>query len=417
LLGTNAVTCDMVNYARREGAYVIVTDNLPAQKSAGKLIADEAWMISTADIDEIEQLAKDNKVDGVLAGVSEFNLERAMTLCERMGLPFYCTRSQWETCTNKQRFKQLCRNNGVPVVKEYQVDQNNKIEDLMNIKYPVIVKPVDRSSGIGIRICQDQNELLKAYEKAASLSNVKQAIVEEFVEGDEFNAGYTIKDGKFRLTYMTDRYLDLESSEMMPLPQAYILPSRYIYRYTEVLNDIVIKAFSSIGLANGFIFVQGKFNNQGFHLFEANFRFGGSALHRFNTRINGINCMEMLVNYALTGEMGDYGVGLINPRFDKYCCCLLLPSKGGLVGSISGLDEVIHMKNLIAFDKNYDVGDYVEESSTLRQVHLRFLLIDNTIQELKNSICQIQDTVKVLDDKGNNMLLHPLDTNRVEFGS
>ena len=61
LLGTNPGTTDMVNYARSQGAYVIVTDNLPPDKSAAKLIADEAWPISTADVDTLEKLAINNQ--------------------------------------------------------------------------------------------------------------------------------------------------------------------------------------------------------------------------------------------------------------------------------------------------------------------------------------------------------------------
>ena len=75
----------------------------------------------------------------------------------------------------------------------------------------MIVKPVDTSAGIGIGICYNEDELLKAYAKAVSVSKTNQAIVEEFIEGDEFNAAYTIKDGQFSLTYIADRYLDPEA--------------------------------------------------------------------------------------------------------------------------------------------------------------------------------------------------------------
>ena len=61
LLGTNGGTTDMVNYARSQGAYVIVTDNLPPEKSAAKLIADEAWPVDTADVDTLEKLAIQTK--------------------------------------------------------------------------------------------------------------------------------------------------------------------------------------------------------------------------------------------------------------------------------------------------------------------------------------------------------------------
>ena len=141
--------------------------------------------------------------------------------------------------------------------------------------------------------------------------------------------------------------------------------------------------------------------------------FAGFLLHRFTSRINGINYMEMLVNFALTGKMDGYDLSLDNPKFNKYCCNLVLVSKGGVVGKIIGLEEIKKKKSLIAVDKMYDVGDYIEKSGTLRQIHLRFYLIEDTIQELKNSIKEIQDTVKVLDDKGNDMLLPPFNTDRI----
>jgi biotin carboxylase len=416
ILGTNSSSCEMVKYARSQGAYVIVTDNLPAAKSAAKQIADESWMVSTADVDTIEKLARQNKVDGVFAGASEFNLEAAMTVCERMGLPFFCNRTQWEICSDKLRFKQLCRDNGVPVIKEYRIDGNYRFEDLNKIKYPVVVKPVDLSAGKGLRLCQNQDQLRQSYEQALSLSKTKKAIVEEFVEGDEFTAAYTIKNGEFRLTFMMDRYVDLEPSEMrtMGLPQAFILPSKYIDKYIAELNTNVIKMFKSIGLMNGFIFVQGRLNDEGFHLFESNYRLGGSSFHRFNIKLNGVNCMEMLVNYALTGEMDGYDLRLINPKFNRYCCCLPLLSKGGIVGKISGLEEIRNKHSLIDMDNVYEVGDCIEKSGTLKQIILRFFLVEDTPQEINNSIRQIQDTVKVLDDQGNDMLLPPFNINRIQ---
>ncbi len=413
LLGTNPGTCDMVNYARSQGAYVIVTDNQPTEKSAAKRIADEAWPVSTADVDTLEKLAVQHQVNGIFAGVSEFNLEKALTLCERLGLPSYCTRQQWESCSNKRRFKQLCLANDIPVAKEYQFNSNYKPEDLIQIKYPVIVKPVDRSAGTGIGICRNDDEFRRAYDRAISLSQTNQAIVEEFVNGDEIMAGYTIKDGQFSLSYTADRYANPQPSETVPLLQAVIYPSKYTDRYLRDLNDKVIKMFQSIGLANGFIFIQGALNSQGFHVFEANYRSGAATEYRFTSRVNGINFMEALVNYALTGKMNGCDLSLDNPRFNKYCCYLPLVSRGGLVGKIIGMENIRNKKSLIDVDKVYDLGDYIEKSGTLSQIHFKFLLIEDTIQELKNSIHEIQDTVKVFDDKGNDMLLPAFDTDRI----
>jgi hypothetical protein len=88
-------------------------------------------------------------------------------------------------------------------------------------------------------------------------------------------------------------------------------------------------------------------------------------------------------------------------------------SKGGLVGKILGLEDILKKKNLIAVEKRYDVGDYIEKSGTAHQTHLQFLLVEDTIQDLKSSIRDIQDTVKVMDDKGNDMLIAPFDIDRI----
>ena len=362
----------------------------------------------------LERLAIQNKVNGVFAGVSEFNLEKAMILCERLGLPFYCTRNQWEICSNKQRFKQLCRNNGVPVAKQYVVGNDFKSEDLRQIQYPVIVKPVDLGAGTGIGICRNEEELLQAYQKALYISRAKQAVVEELVKGDEFSAGYTIKDSEISLTYVADRYLYPESGKTISLPQPTILPSKHTEKYLGELNSKVIKMFQSIGLANGFVFIQGIINKDGFHIIEANYRLAASSFYRFISRIHGINYMEMLVNLALIGKMAGYDLSLDNPKFNKFGCSLNLISRGGVVSKIIGLEDIRKKQNLISIDKLYDVGDYIEKSGTLRQVLLQFMLIENTLQELKNDIKQIQDTVKVLDDKDNDMLLPPFNIHRLD---
>lgn len=51
--GKPIASCDIVNYANEKGVYTIVTDNLPPNDSPAKLIANEYWEISTAEVDLI----------------------------------------------------------------------------------------------------------------------------------------------------------------------------------------------------------------------------------------------------------------------------------------------------------------------------------------------------------------------------
>ena len=67
---------ELVERAKELGAYVIVADYLPIEQSPAKRIADECWDISTAEVDKLVDLCKIHHVDGVSAGVHEFNINR-----------------------------------------------------------------------------------------------------------------------------------------------------------------------------------------------------------------------------------------------------------------------------------------------------------------------------------------------------
>lgn len=69
-LGTNVSSVDIVQYARKEGAYVIVADYLDKSKSEAKQYADESALISTLDIDALCELAAEKDIDCVFSGVS-----------------------------------------------------------------------------------------------------------------------------------------------------------------------------------------------------------------------------------------------------------------------------------------------------------------------------------------------------------
>ncbi len=67
------------------------------ERSSAKKVSDESVMISTADLDTLGNLIEQRHVDGVLVGISEFNLLKAMSLAEKFKMPFYCFPKQGVT--------------------------------------------------------------------------------------------------------------------------------------------------------------------------------------------------------------------------------------------------------------------------------------------------------------------------------
>lgn len=90
VLGGTSATLDLVKNAKEMGVYTIVADYL--EGGVAKEIADETALVSTTDLDELEALIKERRVDGAFCGPSEFNLRNLIRLCEKTGLPCYTDR-------------------------------------------------------------------------------------------------------------------------------------------------------------------------------------------------------------------------------------------------------------------------------------------------------------------------------------
>ena len=268
-LGTNVGSVELVRYAKEEGAYVIVADYLPEEKSEAKQYADETVMISTTDIESLCELGRKRKIDGVFCGISEVNLLSVRKVAERLNLPCYFTQEQWEKTENKAEFKKICENYGIPVAKRYEVAYEELLYQRDDLKYPVVVKPVDRSAGIGIHICYSQEELIAGYKDAYEKSFCHQVIVEEYLVGLEYTATYSVINGEFTISAIYDRYVNCGLKNQIPVTEVHVYPSKYVMQYMDKVNPKLIEMMKSLGFSNGSFFVQGIANEESVYIFEA----------------------------------------------------------------------------------------------------------------------------------------------------
>ena len=339
VLGGVAMICELVENVKMRGGYVIVADYYP--DSPAKKIADEAWLISTADTETLAKMCREKNVDGVIAAFDDFNVLCAQKLSEKIGRPFYARDSQIEITMNKARFKELCRESGVPSTPEYDVDEATWNCGMRKMEFPVIVKPVDGSGSRGIMICYSHEELREAYKKAKEMSKIGKVIIEKYLIGDEIGVNYVLQKGNIYASILHDRYMQAENGRNVRLPLAYVYPSKYTQRYLRYEDQKVIDMFLSIGMENGTLFLQGCMDHDLCLFYEMGYRLNGAKQYQILDKLCGFNPMEMIVNYSLTGEMEDKDIrNLINPRLSKVCCTLSILVKPSYIDKIIGLDVV-----------------------------------------------------------------------------
>ena len=122
-----------------------------------------------------------------------------MELCKRLGLPCYCTPEAWHYTMNKYDFKKLCRDNNVPVAKDYFVSHPPTKEELDEIELPVMVKAVDQSANRGMSYCYNKEDILPGLNHAHTFSNNEKVVIERMLHGIEYTAYYALADGEASL--------------------------------------------------------------------------------------------------------------------------------------------------------------------------------------------------------------------------
>lgn len=409
VLGSNIGAADIVAYAKENGAHVIVADYFPLERSAAKKIADENLLISTADLKQLGNVIEESSVDGVLSGISEFNLLNAMSLSNKYKLPFYCTEGQWNMVEKKNRFRQLCETYLVPCPKTYYTGGKMSEEDWNRIVFPAVIKPVDASTSAGVHICYDMQDMKKYEDDALSKSESGQIIVEEFVEGDEFTAHYTIVNGRASLSCVDNRYpVAVHKGKVTTVPAARIYPCTYMDEYIKQVDPPMTQLCESLGMETGIMFIQGLYdkNKKQFHIFEAGLRSAAEAPYRFIDRINGINAMHLLVDYALS-VTSEYSVAAEDPYMKGKCCGIVsFVAKGGTVGKIIGLEEAVAAtSSVIEYESRYPVGSTTPDGDTLRQLMIRFVMICDSREQMARDVAYLNSHIEVLDDQGTNMVI------------
>ena len=410
---------DIVAQAQRMGVYTIVADL--DEMNAAKKIADEGVVISTTDTDALVALIKEKHIDGVFSGPSEFNIQQVMKVCEAAGLPFYATKEQWDICQNKAAFKELCRKFNVPVVPEYEVTAEMRPEDLEKIKYPVVVKPTDACSSKGLSICANEEELKVAIPFAIAASGSGNFIVEKCITSDYgFGCRYIANDGEIVLSAVNDQYTVDEFDGRAHISAVSCWPSKKLEAFKKEINPQVIDMFESIGLANGTFFMQALVDQDDDQIYfhEMGLRLSGGLNYHMFEAACGYNDVQMMIRYALGGPMAtEQDWQRIDPGMNGHLMgSVTIPMKPGIIAMIEGVDKVRDSKEVVGINQYYQLGDEVLDSyiGTLSQHFCRVKVMTDSLDEYKSTIDFIQDTIKVTDKDGGDLVYRRFDLSRLK---
>lgn len=413
-LGGSGLDACAVKRAKELGVITIVANKYDVDRSPAKAIADESWLVDFSDTDIMCSLIKKHHVDGIFVGWTDSHLPHYLRICEKAGLPCCGTSEQFEILSNdKRKFKQKCREYGVPTPLEFCLDIDLRKEDLNRLEYPVLVKPADESGSRGIKRCDNEQELVDYYKELYMHSTSKKLLVEQYINSDkEIYLHYTVQNG----------YCSLSSSFMKQKPSnekniassaiLHVFSSSYIDLYRKTVEPAIIHMFESLGLENCIVMMQGFIKDGNFFFYESGLRMGGEQFYVFADKLNGINALDMMLEFSVSGKMTCGNVReQDNPKFTKSCCNYYIPLKSGVISSISGIEEVEKMPQVLQIAVFKKIGDSIKETNSLDRVIFRMHVMDDNPKALARTLETISHTLCIKDQNGNEMQIERLSYN------
>ena len=413
ILGANPETVPLVEAANALGVKTIVTSN--RLDDAAKKYAWKACNVDGMDIAGLISLATEEKVDGVLVGVADILVPIYCKVCNALDLPCYATQEIVNVFSYKDVFKSTCERYGVHGIPEYYLDEHLNPSDIAKICFPVMVKPVDGYSGLGMTVCYKAEDLAEAVKKALEISKVKRFIVEKYMQCEDMGMYYTFKNGVCNASCIYDRYTTNEQPGFSRVCLGGTYPSKHIKEYYERMHNNVLRLFKAIGIKDGVLMLSGFYEDGEFYVYDTGFRLQGEAPHLLMKAVHGFDQRELLIRFALTGSMGDVILKEDDAYFrGKWGATLWFLLKEGKIANIIGLDNLQEDKRVVANVQRLYEGDIVDKGwvGTEKQVLTRLYLICDSKIELASCLGEYMAKVQVYDENGQNMLLHGFDVSQ-----
>lgn len=262
-----------------------------------KGIADFFYPISVLDKEIVLSICKQIQIDGITTIATDICMPTISYVAEELDLisNSYTTSI---VSTNKAEMRAVFRNNNILSPHSETISGGN-FDRYLNLSYPLIVKPTDRSGSRGITKVNDKKDLKKAIEYALIESVEKKAVIEEFIEGDEVSVECISWEGKHYILSITDK---VTTNQPYFVEIEHHQPSSLHKNIQKIIEKQTLKALDSLGIKYGASHSEFKITKDGkVFVIEVGARMGGDYI--------GSHLVELSTGYDFLKGVIDVSLG------------------------------------------------------------------------------------------------------------
>lgn len=230
---------------------------------------------SILEKEKILQTCCEEKVEGVVTIASDLAVPTVSYIAEKMGLVGNTVESSILS-TNKFLMRNAFIAHKLQCPGYFRIDNIGQADMLRKpLMFPLIVKPVDRSGSMGVTKINSISELHKALINALDASILKQAILEEFIDGQEVSVESISYKSMHNILTITDKvtsghpnYVELEHHQ----------PSLLSEKTKDCIMSETIKALDALKIVYGASHTEFIISKNGLFITECGARMGGDFI-------------------------------------------------------------------------------------------------------------------------------------------
>lgn len=390
----------LIKELKERGVETVLVDG--SASAIAREYADTFYQVDLFDSARVKDIAVKERVDFAVTVCADQILLVVAQIAEELGLPWYIDYSTARCVSDKKLMKQFFVKHGIPTAKFVVMDKLD-IEKTRQLRYPLIVKPVDAYSSKGVKKVLNEEELETAFQEAANISRSNNAIVEEFFEGEEISVDLFVKNGEAHVLCISN------SDKVKDKDHFVIFRGRYPARLSESLKSEVKRVSQRIadafGIRNAPMLVQMLTDGKRVTVLEFCARTGGAMKWLLIQRASGVDVIRCVIDLCMGREPE---ITIKEPE-TKYIVNDFIYCRQGIFDHLEGFDRQLADGNITDYrllrPQGWEFFGRVT-SSTDRLCGVTFQA--DTLEDLNCKHRMFVENVRVVDINGNDIMRHDL---------
>lgn len=400
VLGGTAAHIALINELHKRGYFVFLVDYL--NNPPAKDIADVHIKESTMDFDAVLRVAKVNHADLVISSsVDQANIT-ATYVNEKLGLTNPYSFDTARRIADKSEMKKVMFEKCVPTTRYQSFEQNDKLGRI-DLKFPVIVKPVDSCAASGVKKASDYGELISSFENAKAASRSGRVIVEEFFDGVEVSAYCFISNNEATIIMISERLSTIDGDKNTLKCYATITPPNISEIAIDKIKNSATRVANAFGIDNSPFHIQALVKNDDIDIIEFAPRVGGGISYKTIKMCTGFDIISATVDSYL-----NIPVALPDIKNKHYYAVNIVYGKPSIFSKMI-IDENLFSNGIIeSIHYHKTAGMEITDDKASGGRIAAFIVVGNSREEIIKKTKYAFERIDAIDINGNSIIRRDL---------